>query len=143
NSMQLIKETFKCKELPLSITYRCPKKVVEYAQMYNSEIQAAPTAVDGEVLRVDGMWKTEDFEKQHLVLCRVTRPIISLAYKLLNQKIPVTVLGRDIGVGLKALIKKCNPNDDISLLVQNLEIYRNKECTKLMDEGKESRVAAI
>ncbi len=141
NAMDLFRDEFKCKELPLSISYRCAKKIVDYAKKYNQAIEANPTAKDGEVVQLNS-WNERVFNSGDLVVCRTTRPLITLAYKLLNKKIPVTVLGRDIGKGLKSLITKCQ-GEDINQLMFNLDRYRHNEIQRLSKAEKESQIEAV
>jgi superfamily I DNA/RNA helicase len=51
DSIERIREEFNCTTLPLSITYRCPKSVVEYVHQYvgPEHIQAHETAPEGVV----------------------------------------------------------------------------------------------
>lgn len=144
NSMDLIKQEFKCEELPLSISYRCPKKVVEYAKNFSPYIEASDNAIDGEVINhVAGQWKPTDLQIDDYVLCRFTKPIINIAYTLLKASIPVQVLGRDIGKGLKVLIDKCRtPDNSIDSLIQSVKQYQFRELEKV-DPENESKINSI
>src|SRR5690606_18120963 len=50
DSFRLIGEEFNATDLPLTVTFRCPKAVVAQAQRYVSHIQAHETAPEGEVI---------------------------------------------------------------------------------------------
>lgn len=141
NAMELLKDEFDCIELPLSISYRCPNTVVEYAKKYNKDIQPAPDAIDGEVTFLY-QYNEQVFQPNDMVLCRTTRPLIMLAFKLLMKKIPVTVLGRDIGKGLKALVAKCD-GPTLNEMLCSLECYRITELQKLAKLEKESQMEAV
>lgn len=141
NAMDLFRDEFKCKELPLSISYRCAKTIVDFAKRYNKDIEAHKDAVQGMVSQLD-KWNETVFTSKDMVVCRTTRPLISLAYKLLNKKVPVTVLGRDIGKGLKSLITKCEA-EDITQLMINLDQYRHKEIDRLSKMDKQSQIEAV
>jgi DNA helicase-2/ATP-dependent DNA helicase PcrA len=56
--------------------------------------------------------------------------------------VPVQVIGRDIGQGLKALIKKMNPRD-VDHLAEKLEAYMEREVKKALKEENESKVESI
>lgn len=52
DSIQRIVEEFKCERLPLTVTYRCPKAVVNYVHQWVSHIEAHPDAPEGVVRNV-------------------------------------------------------------------------------------------
>lgn len=53
DSIERIVEEFKCTKLPLTVTYRCPQKVVAYAHQWVKHIQSHPTAPEGLVRPVN------------------------------------------------------------------------------------------
>ena len=141
NSLNLIAEEFNCTRLPLSITYRCPTSVVEYAQQWVKNIQAAPGAKAGEVRTIND-WKPADFKAGDLVVCRKTAPLIALAYALIRERKPVQVLGREIGQGLKALVKRLQAKD-IEELETKLEAFRLREVEKAIAKKDEAKAEQI
>lgn len=146
DALDIIERKFDCVRLPLTITYRCPKKVVAHAQKWVSHIQAADSAPEGsyEVISPD------DFRKGHFVrldrtcavLCRNTRPIVSLAYELIRKKIPCHVEGRDIGKGLVALTKRWKI-DDAREFLDKLQDWAETERAKLIEKRKEREAEAL
>lgn len=146
DALDIIGKKFGCVSLPLTITYRCPKAVVAHAQKWVSHIEAAAEAPEGvyEVLSQD------DFRRKHFgrldrecaVLCRNTRPIVSLAYELIRKKIPCHVEGRDIGKGLVALTKRWKINDAREFL-SRLEDWAEDEMAKLKEKRKEREAEAL
>lgn len=142
DSMDLIKQEFGCIELPLSISYRCPTSVVEYAQRWVRHIEAAPKAPAGEVNNLGKNWDNGVFQCGDLVVCRRTAPLISLAYSLLRARIGVQVMGRDIGEGLKALVRKMQAQN-IDHLVDKLGVYQTRETEKAIAKGLEAKAEAI
>jgi DNA helicase II / ATP-dependent DNA helicase PcrA len=142
DSMQLIADEFNCKSLPLTVSYRCPTAVVKYARNWVRHIEPSETAEVGEVLYKGQDWELSEFVKGDLVICRTTRPLISLAFAFLRARIPSTVLGREIGAGLKALITRLNPRD-IEDLERKLDVWCNRECEKAVSRQQDSKVEAI
>lgn len=128
NSMDNIKERFDAEELPLSVSYRCPKLVVEHAQSWVPQIESFEGAAAGEVSYPES-WKVKDFHAGDAVLCRVSRPTVELAFRLIRSKIPAKVLGRDIGQGLIKLVDKMKALDLVDL-DQKLTQYRAREAKK-------------
>jgi UvrD-like helicase C-terminal domain len=52
-------------------------------------------------------WKElKDFHAGDAILCRLTRPLVALAFELVRSRIGCRVLGRDIGQGLVALVRR-------------------------------------
>ncbi len=140
-SLENIAKTFNAKRLPLSISYRCPKKIVKEAQKYVSHIQPSETAIEGTVKSM-GIYNHKIFQTDDMVVCRCTAPLIRLAYVLIGNRVSATVLGRDIGKGLVTLIKKLKA-DDISDLLEKLEYWRNQEVQRLYAKDPESDISAI
>lgn len=143
NAMELIKNEFNCIELPLSISYRCAKSIVAFAQRYSPTIEANIDSPEG-IVQYLTEWSSSIFKPKDYVLCRTTRPLISLAYKCLNQRIPVTVLGREIGKGLENLIKKCGGTkvtiDELSI---NVDRYGSNEVKRLTTINKPSQIESL
>lgn len=104
-SLANIGRVFKADTLPLSISYRCPRKVVEVAQQFVPHIECSDTAEDGEVLHPKN-WAIDSFSDDDLIVCRNTAPLIELAYKCIADGKKVQVMGREIGKGLVNVVKK-------------------------------------
>lgn len=109
-------------ELPLSICYRCPKKVVERAKEFVSEIEAADWAEDGIVEEVTDLTKAKAGD---MILCRVTSDLVRVCMKYIRAGIPAFVKGQDIGVGLKTIIKRSKKTEvtDLFEFLQD-ELYK-------------------
>lgn len=125
-SMWNIQEEFQCQEYPLSISYRCAKSIVTLAQEVYPEIEAHPEAPEGSVERPD-KWKVDDFKPGHLIICRNNAPTITLAYKLIKNRIPAKVLGRDIGDGLIKLVKKLDIDNSLLELMGNVVHWKDHQ----------------
>lgn len=128
------------KVLPLSVTWRCPKAVVALAQKEVPDIEAAPEAPEGQVIRQKEM--PEDLRAGDAILCRNTAPLISQAYKLIRAKIPAKVEGRAIGEGLKALVNRWKVKT-IAALLNRLDDYEAREVQKAQAKGNDAKVAEV
>ena len=143
NSLNLIAEEFKCTRLPLTVSYRCPRKVVEYAQQWVSHIQASDAAPEGEVIQMGTGWSTSDILPGDMVISRNTKPIIALAYKMMKNKgVAPYVLGRDIGVSMTSLIRKMNA-DGIDGLIKRLDAWREREVEQALAKMQDAKVEQI
>lgn len=141
-SMPNLANEFKTTTLPLSISYRCPKLVVAEAQRFVSHIQSHEDAPDGEVVHLGDKFSPQDFNPQDAIVCRANAPIITLAFRCLREKIPVRVLGREIGAGLTALIKKMRACDLQDLDARLLD-FQAIECDKFMRRNMDQKAEAL
>ena len=96
-------------EYPLSVTYRCPESHVQLAQQFVPHLQARDGAPDGSVESLpEESWDDAGVYRpgKSLILCRTNAPLVSAAYRLLRSRVPVEVLGRDIGTSALSLLGK-------------------------------------
>jgi DNA helicase-2/ATP-dependent DNA helicase PcrA len=142
DSLNMIAREFNCIELPLSITYRCPQAVVSFAQQWVANIEAAPNAPEGEVASLGTNWNAKMFQSGDLVVCRTSRPVVALAYKLLRARVPVRIQGKEIGQGLKNLINKMNART-IDQLEIKLDAWCAKEVEKAVAKMEEAKAEAV
>ncbi len=88
--------------LPLSICYRCAKEIVKKAKEVNDEIEPFDEQKEG-VVRQGSF---QEIDQGDMVLSRITRPLIYLFYKLLENNKKSYIVGKDIETGLKNLVIK-------------------------------------
>ena len=145
DSLDRIKRDFNAIELPLTVTYRCPKAVVRVAQQWVSHIEAHESAPEGEYLNIEyaDLLATDGLSKDDAILCRKTAPLIKMAYALIRRGVPCKVEGRNIGNGLLKIIRKWKRVKTISALLDKVREWEAREIKKAMDADAESRVEAI
>jgi DNA helicase-2/ATP-dependent DNA helicase PcrA len=141
-SINMIRDEFECIELPLTVSYRCPTSVVEFAQQYVKHIEAAPDAPEGVVKKLGTKWKHDDLMTDDLIVCRTTKPLVTLAFRLLKNRIPAFIMGREVGQGMKSLINKMRTSD-IDKLEELLLAYTEREVEKATAKKQDSKVEAI
>lgn len=88
-------------EFPLSITYRCPKNIVMYAQSIVPDIKYHENAIDGKIIFNA---KKTDLLSGDMVICRNTLPLIKLYVELMDKNIMCYIKGNDVGSNLLELI---------------------------------------
>lgn len=142
DSLDLIATEFNATRLPLSISYRCPKAVVNFARTWVQHIEPADGAPEGSVDMLGTSWDATVFQPNDLVVCRTTKPVISLAYKLLRARVPVRIMGKEIGQGLKNLINKMNAHS-LEQLEAKLEAYCTREVEKATAKMEDAKAEAI
>lgn len=141
NSLNMIAEEFHARTLPLTVSYRCGTDIVKHARKWVSHIEAAPGAPTGKVHKLEKEWNTKMFQADDLVVCRTTKPLVQLAYKLMKDRIPAKIMGKDIGAGLASLIKKqkCNTLDE---LLVKIEIWAAREVEKAIAKKMDAKAEA-
>lgn len=88
--------------LPLSISYRCSRAIVNSARDIYPEIEVWDKAQEGEVRE----GSISEISNNDFIICRNNRPLIFLYLKLLERGQIATIIGRDIEIALKRLIAK-------------------------------------
>jgi DNA helicase II / ATP-dependent DNA helicase PcrA len=142
NALNLIKKEFKAKELPLSVTFRCPKNVVKEAQKYVHHIESHPDSPDGIVDECTIKDLPKLVTQQDAIICRNTKPLVEVAYTLIRNKIPCKVEGRKIGEGLIRLATRWKVKT-IQALINKLEIYKEREIKKNKEKGNDTKCQII
>ena len=154
DSLESIKKSFGAIELPLTVSYRCPKSVVRLAQTWVNHIQAAETAPEGDAGRKinvsdllrENLNATYDANGNLLtdaILCRNNKPLVELALALIRNKVPAMVEGRDIATGLIKLVSRWKSVKSLDQLTRRLEDYRDREVQKAMARKKEFKAETI
>ena len=131
---------------PLTVTYRCPTKVVQLAQQIVPHIRACEGAPEGVVETIRLMEMQELLKEGDLVICRVNAPLVPPAFSLIRKGVKAVILGREIGRGLTTLINKIGKrttSNDLSDLLTHMSTYIQRETAKLMAAKKHSRAIAL
>jgi DNA helicase II / ATP-dependent DNA helicase PcrA len=126
DSMDHLKDRFKCQEFPLSISYRCARKIVDAAYQIYPEIEARPDAPEGTV-EFPTKLDIDTIKPGHLIICRNNAPIVNLAYRLIRNRVPAKVVGRDIGKGLQKLIKRLDDDGTLPTMLTNLRDWKLRQ----------------
>lgn len=139
SSVDSIIKDYSCREMPLSITYRCPKSHVSLAKELNSALEAWDQAIEGEVrnleLNIDGIAEfaktlTKTREKT-IFLSRVNFNLVSLMYALIKKGVFVNYTGKDIGYSLCATAQYiCDGDFSCEKFRTQLDRYANEKAEK-------------
>lgn len=130
--------------LPLNVTFRCGKNIVSAAQKIVPDFYAHESNSDGEEREVTRDELTEQAEEGDMVLCRTNAPLVSAAFRFIAKGKKATIVGSDIGGGLKSLINKLKP-DDVVDLMDKVERWADQENQKVraMKNPNETKLMAI
>jgi len=125
----------KAKTLPLSVTYRCPKKVVALAQEIVPDIVAHKDSPDGEVIDLDVGLLLKTVKPGDFILSRTNAPLIKHCMALLKAGVPANIQGRDIGANLIYFIKKSKAKT-INAFITYVNNWKDQEIKRLLSEKK-------
>jgi DNA helicase-2/ATP-dependent DNA helicase PcrA len=134
DSMNIIKDTFKCAEFELPICYRCGTNIIKSAQEIVPDIQAREDAPEG-LIRSE---KYEEFlnnaagytlSKADGIVCRNNAPLVALAFGLIRKGIGCRIEGKDIGKNLITLCNKWKVKD-LNTFTERLVKFFDKEFAK-------------
>lgn len=145
-AMDIIKRATNSRELPLSITYRCPVSHVKLAQELVPQIQARPNAPEG-VIGYLKPWQLTNFLRDgDMVMCRVNAPLVKPAFEMLAQGKKAIIVGRDIGTNLANLIDRVARKSGVTgtnQMLDELTKYVDMQVYRLEKTGKISKAEML
>jgi superfamily I DNA/RNA helicase len=117
-------DQLRTKYLPLSVSYRLPKRIVELAKAVNPDISAAPDAIDGVVnnIEIDDVYSY--LRGGVSVLSRTNFPLIKLAFRLVANGVKANIQGKDIGDRFLWRISVWDP-EDVADLKRKIGMWRD------------------
>lgn len=140
-SIDRLKRALKAKELGLTITYRCPRLIVELAKTIVPDFQSAPGAPDGVVTSVGYDKAIELAQPGDFVLSRKNAPLAKVCLSFLRANKRARIEGRDIGKGLIALVNKLKAKT-VNEFLEKLSRWHSREharAEKLPEKKRESK----
>lgn len=114
DSFHLFKNRPNTISLPLNLTYRCAKNIVEEARKYSPDIEALPDAPDGEVR----FGTLDEVKNGDYVICRNNLPLVETFIKLLKAGKKSVILGKDYGEGLQSILSGINSLVDLKKMLE-------------------------
>lgn len=137
--------------LPLTVTRRCGKAIVEEARKIVPDFEAHETCCEGFVhtalFKDKGEDKTALLSEScyrcyvgdgDMILCRVNAPLVSECFKFLKAGRKANIQGRDVGQGLVSTVKKVmktyqsvtSLSDQVGTLLLRLRDWLHRETTR-------------
>jgi DNA helicase-2/ATP-dependent DNA helicase PcrA len=116
-------------ELGLTVTYRCPKSVVALAQQIVPDFEAHASAPEGQVLDVEA-GDIYGAQPGDFIVSRTNAPLAKLCLGLLARGTRARIRGRDVGAGVRKLLKTAR-QPDVAGLLGWLSGYSEREQAKL------------
>lgn len=147
HALQNIIERFDARVFPLSISFRCARAVVEYAQRFvGLHIEPAPDAQDGITRSIGlfpGWWHDDKPAAGDAILCRYNAPLVSLAFEFSRGGVPCRMAGRDdLGAHLKQLAQRWDTARTLDALDARLDQWLQDEIAASHKQDKPERANA-
>ena len=137
NSFEELKKIPNTKLLPLSICYRCPKKVISFVKHIVPQMEPAENAIEGSIFFDRAL---RDINDGDTVLCRNNAPLFQIFASFARMGKKAYIVGDDFEDTLKKLIEN-NYHDEINADLNEIglmsELYRSyfKKRKELMDSN--------
>lgn len=132
-------------QLPLTVTFRCPKSHVALAREFVPDIMAHDTNAEGTVENDVGLGDAlQRIRPGEMFLCSANAPLVGAALRLIRQKRKAVVKGRAIGQQLLEVVNSFGPVPTVADLCSRVERWRNAELGRLSQrEGVEDLVEQV
>ena len=145
-----------CVVLPLTVTRRCGRKIVDEARKYVADFSAHESNPEG-VVRFAPYWRTPsgkvdeaksylpDVRETDMILSRANAPLVANCLKLLKRGTRAHVVGREVGDGIVSLIVGMEATS-VPELVTRLKEWATREKDRLAageDEPDQAKLDAI
>jgi superfamily I DNA/RNA helicase len=133
DSFDILKSMPNTQCLPLSISYRCPKNVVEFAQKLVPSIEYNDRNANEGIIKYDV--PLSDVEDGDMILCRNNAPLVQVYNEFLKLGKKAFIRGKDVGANLKTIVKSikqdrinmdCKEDGLFVRLYDDLFVTRNK-----------------
>ena len=127
-----------CQTLPLTVTRRCGRAIVEEARKIVPLFEAHESNPDGKISHAKYPAKKDtrpeecfmgDVQDGDMVLCRCNAPLVSTCFRFLRAGRKATIQGRNIGQGLISTIKKLKATSIVELSSKLCD-WRSSEIAK-------------
>lgn len=147
SSLDRLKAELWATELGLTVTYRCGRVIAEAAKRLVPDLEASPTAPEGEIRTVPtieaviGMAVAGDF-----VLSRTNAPLAKVAMACIRAQKRVRIQGKDIGAGLKALVRKLMTGkaaQSIPAFLERLVVWEQREVERAFKMDRDDQAENI
>lgn len=113
--------------LPLTVTRRCGKAIVEEAKKIVPDFEAYETNSLGRIVNQQLKTYQDLVADGDMILCRCNAPLVSQCFRFISAGRKANIRGREIGDQLVNLVKKLKATD-VGDLIEKLECWYQTEC---------------
>jgi DNA helicase-2/ATP-dependent DNA helicase PcrA len=134
-----LKDQLDAQELGLTVTYRCPQKVVEVANIFVDDLQAHESAPSGTVRENVKIEKLSEAEEGDFVLSRVNAKLATAFIQLIKSGKRAYLKGNDFGRHLLQFVKRFMSRD-LEDLAEEIEEWKKASLDKITERAKKKAV---
>ncbi len=127
-AMQKMRNELSAAVLTLSVTYRCPQKIVELAKEIVPNYVAASEAPIGEIYHAQAAEPIAQIGDA--ILSRLNAPLMPLALSFLRRNVPARIEGRDIGKQLLNRVRSFKATS-VPNFLERVQAWETKEIARL------------
>lgn len=143
-SLDRLKRELNAEELGLTTTYRCGRAIVAVASRLVPDFKAGEKNPDGLVTSLPMGKLLESVQLGDFILSRLNAPLVGVAMSLLRGGKRARIAGRDIGTGLRVILRKLSKNaTDVNTLLAEIVKWEEAEIARLVAAGREGQVDGI
>lgn len=145
-SIDTIRKSFRCKDFPLSVTFRCGKSIVERARSIVPDYEAGPDNPEGSVeeLPEDECQDTIlQAPADTLVLCRNNAPLLRWCMVCLRHRKQAYIRGRDIGKELVTMLTNADRGHGLEDALAHLASWARKKAARLRQQDNDRGAEAL
>lgn len=137
-----LERELKAEVLPLSVTYRCPRKVVELAKRIVEDFQSGPGAPEGEVRITSEKQFLEGVCPGDAVISRTNATLTKYCLALLVANKRARIVGRDMSAKLESLLARAS-TDKVSAALEQMTTYVEDEAERLEAAKKDDKAEEL
>lgn len=142
DALAQIGRDFGAEWMPLTVTYRCPKQVVNVAREFVSHITAADTAPEGFYAEQPFEALIDQLRPGDAVLCRYNKYLVNLCFKLIREGKSARIEGRAIGANLIALVNKWKASN-LEKIAERVVAWKEREVAKAEAKKQDAKADQI
>lgn len=130
HSMTNLIKMFSMKELKLTISFRCGRKIAQNAHWLAPDMRSPDWAIEGEVRRPIA-WAASEIQPGDAIICRNNAPLFRMAIRMIEARQLPELSGRDIAGPLKKVLTGLGKPKDLRLqALSALEQWKGKELSR-------------
>jgi ATP-dependent DNA helicase UvrD/PcrA len=142
-SIDRLKNELRAVELPLTCTYRCGLNIVTEAAKLVPDFEGAASH-EGALKDMTISDMLNVVAHGDFIVSRLNAPLVSVAFALLRSGKRARIAGRDIGAGLKTLVRKLGKGcKDVECLIGRVQIWQERETRKFAIAKRDAQVDKI
>lgn len=125
-------------EVKLTVTFRCPKKVVKEAQQFVPDFEAAPGAQDGIVESISTGDLLTKVRPGDVVISRTNAALVRQCTAAIRAGIKSNIIGRDLGEMLTGMVSRSHA-DSVKELLDWVGEWKAREIEKRQAKDQDAQ----